>query len=385
MVRVSAHTFMEIGEHLLLACRGDYIPDLAALFTERELQTDGDRYGYVSTAGELRDRLQLQGFTAGRAQRELEAAVRVWHSKHENPDADDLGIPVRDAAMILDELRAFVNSSDEWAHYEEPEYVFWQLDTRSILRLALDVVADVHLPVCYRLDDLVSWGLLERGTQITDQARAERQQNVVRDAPLVVLTEGSTDSHLLAEGVRVTHPHLAGFLRFMDFGGGAEGSVGGLGKLVRSFVGAGIANRVVAIADNDKAAHDALDKLKRAGVPDGYRVLHYPDLPLLRRYPTLGPQLVDPVIMDVNGRAGSLEMYLGRDLLTVDGELVPVQWTGSEGQQAHQGAISASDKARVQAAFRKKVKTALEDPAARDSQDWSGVEAIVEAILGAFD
>jgi hypothetical protein len=69
----------------------------------------------------------------------------------------------------------------------------------------------------------------------------------------------------------------------------------------------------------------------------------------------------------------------------VDGELVPVQWTGSEGQQAHQGAISASDKARVQAAFRKKVKTALEDPAARDSQDWSGVEAIVEAILGAFD
>ena len=65
-----------------------------------------------------------------------------------------------------------------------------------------------------------------------------------------------------------------------------------------------------------------------------YRVLHYPDLPLLRRYPTLGPQLVDPVIMDVNGRAGSLEMYLGRDLLTVDSELVPVQWTGSEGQQA---------------------------------------------------
>ena len=90
--------------------------------------------------------------------------------------------------------------------------------------------------------------------------------------------------------------------------------------------------------------------------------------------------------MDVNGRAGSLEMYLGRDLLTVDGELVPVQWTGYiEGQQAYQGAISARDKARVQAAFRKKVKTALEDPGARDGQDWSGVEAIVRAILGAFD
>ena len=157
-------------------------------------------------------------------------------------------------------------------------------------------------------------------------------------------------------------------------------------KLVRSFVGAGIANRVLALADNDTGAHDALDKLKRGHLPDGYRVMHYPQLPLLRRYPTLGPQLADPVLMDVNGKAGSLEMYLGRDLLTVDGELVPVQWMGYvEGQKSYQGAISPAERKRIHGAFRKKVKAAVQDPSVREGQDWSGVEAIVSAVLEAFD
>jgi hypothetical protein len=177
-----------------------------------------------------------------------------------------------------------------------------------------------------------------------------------------------------------------GFLRFMDFDSGAEGGAASLVKLVRSFVGAGIANRVLAVADNDTAAHDALDKLKQESLPDGYRLMHYPDLPVLRWYPTLGPQLSVPVPMDVNGKAASLEMYLGQELLKVEGELVPVQWTGYvKGQRSYQGAIPSAEKKRVQGAFRKKVQAALDDPATRERQDWSGIEAIVAEMLRAFD
>jgi hypothetical protein len=209
----------------------------------------------------------------------------------------------------------------------------------------LDACADTARPVRYNLDDLRRYRLLAPRTPITERSRAERLGVIAMDAPLVVLTEGSSDSQLLTEAIRVTHPHLEGFLRFMDFGGGAEGSASSLAKLIRSFIGAGIANRVFALADNDTAAHDALGRLKREGMPDGYRIVHYPELPLLRRYPTLGPQLADPVRMDVNGKAGSLEMYLGRDLLTVGRELVPVQWMGYvEGQKGYQGAIAPAEK-----------------------------------------
>lgn len=383
---MSAHSFLDIGGHLFYGTREGYVPELVALFTEQELVDDGERYGYESRAIELLDRLQLHGFTSGRVKRELETAVAVWHGHHPNPGADAMGVPLRDAAMIRDELRAFVNSTDDWATYEEPQDVYRQLDPRTILRLALDVVYDPTLPVCYNLDALASWQLLVRGTPIADQAREERRENLARDAALVILTEGSSDSQLLTEAVRVTHPHLVGFLRFMDFSSGAEGSAANLAKLVRSFAGAGIANRVVAIADNDTAAYDALAKLKREGLPDGYRVLHYPDLPLLSQYPTLGPQLGDPIVMDVNSKAGSLEMYLGRELLAVNGDLVPVQWTGYiESQKSYQGAISTGDKRRVQDAFRRKVGDALRDPTIDKGQDWSGIRAIVETILGAFD
>jgi hypothetical protein len=203
---------------------------------------------------------------------------------------------------------------------------------------------------------------------------------------LVVLTEGSSDSRILTEAVSVTHPHLIDFLRFMDFSGDAEGSVDSLVKLVRSFIGAGIANRVVAIADNDTKAYDAMEKLKENGVPDSYRIRHYPDLPLLTSYPTLGPQSDQPVLMDINGKAGSLEMYLGQELLALNSELVPVQWKGYiEGRRSYQGSIAKREKIRIQKAFPEKVRRAHRDPGVRHQQDWSGVVAIVETILGAFD
>lgn len=90
--------------------------------------------------------------------------------------------------------------------------------------------------------------------------------------------------------------------------------------------------------------------------------------------------------MNVNGTAGSLEMYLGQELLTVSGELVPVQWTGyMEGQKKYQGAISKREKIRIQKTFRQKVQDAIRDPAARAAQDWGGVAAIVEEILSAVE
>lgn len=309
-VTVAAHSYMEVGKHLMLACRQSYIPGLAALFTEDELRVQGDEYGYVSTVDQLRDRLQLHGYTAQRALQELEAVVRVWHGRHPNPGADAIGVPVRGTADLVAELHSHVNSTDQWAHYELPEDVRWRSTLGQLCAWRWTLSTVRSWPCATNLDELVSRGFLKRGTPIREQARKERYENLARDAPLVVLTEGASDSQLLTEAVSVTHPHLVGFLRFMDFSGGAEGSAANLVKLVRSFIGAGIANRVVAIADNDTAAHDALCKLKLEGVPDGYRLLHYPDLPLLRSYPTLGPQVDDPVLMDVNGRAGSLEMYL---------------------------------------------------------------------------
>ncbi len=79
---------------------------------------------------------------------------------------------------------------------------------------------------------------------------------------------------------------------------------------MKAFIAAGVANRFVAIADNDTAAHTHLAELKSRQLPEGCRLLHYPDLPLLADYPVLDPTSSEMTRDDVNGIAGSLEMYL---------------------------------------------------------------------------
>lgn len=65
---------------------------------------------------------------------------------------------------------------------------------------------------------------------------------------------------------------------------------------------------------------------------------------------------------------------------------MPVQWTGYvEGQASYQGAIFPRHKRRIQEEFELKVAAAIRDPAVQATQDWSGVTAIVETILTAFD
>src|SRR5260370_18650613 len=126
---------------------------------------------------------------------------------------------------------------------------------------------------------------------IAESAGLEQLQHVALGSPLIVLAEGSTDSRLLSDGMKITHPHLSGFINFIDFDSfKAEGGVAMLPKIVYAFVASGVANRIAAIADNDTEARDALEKVKTdPNLPANVSILHYPDFPTLKNYPTLGP------------------------------------------------------------------------------------------------
>jgi hypothetical protein len=87
------------------------------------------------------------------------------------------------------------------------------------------------------------------------------------------------------------YPHLGGLVRFTDFQQTkAQGSAGSLANTVRTFVAEGVTNRVLALADNDTAGHEAMQVLKTMQLPDNVRIAHLPTLPSLQKYPTLGPQ-----------------------------------------------------------------------------------------------
>ena len=384
----------------MLGCRESVIGSLAALFLETDLPVDegeeaaaalprGERrHTYRTTAAMMRQRLQLDGFTARRSRDELDEAVQAWLREGNRRDIsifDDVlsELPVYDGPMILEELRTYLAGSNPFDAYTEHEPLR-RLDVRAFLRLAVDVVPD-DIKVAYCLDDLIGLDDYRAGVKFTDRARTERERELARNGSMVVLTEGSKDARALEAGMRITHPHLVGLLRFMDFdNSNAEGGAPALAKAVKAFAAARIPTRVVAIADNDTSAYDHLDVVKRMALPDHYRILHYPEIPLLQAYPTLGPQDPQPVVMNVNGRAGALEMYLGRTLLIDGDELIPIRWVSYvPSQDGYQGALADHHKNRIFKQFMEIAIKASESD--RAAHDWSGIHAIIEAVVSAFD
>ncbi|WP_030324130.1 HEPN/Toprim-associated domain-containing protein [Streptomyces sp. NRRL B-3229] len=427
------HSCIEVHGHQFLLVRDGYLPEFAALFTEddRRVTYDsgpdgegGTRFVYLTTVASLRERLQVQGFTAAQSRSDLALALRLWSSRKqgiENPDAGsvelaegeedlpgacrqwawrssplDWSSPVPSAHEVEREMcnrlsRSFDDlTMEELLAYENDplDVLSWYMNPRSFLRLLLEHAADPAAEASLDLSPLTGC-CTEMPTvlPVAAEARADQLAELALNAPLLVLTEGPTDARLLAQGMEVTHPHLKGFVNFFDYASASpEGGVSALARTVSAFVAAGVANRFIAIADNDTEGHAGLHKIKGRSLPDRCRVLHYPSLPLLESYPTIGPTSELPVLANVNERAGSLEMYLGRDVLEADGGgLMPVQWRShNEKLRRYHGSLSDDDKRLVQERFVEKAR-ACKAGHGTGNEDWSGVRAIIETIIGAFD
>ncbi|CAL9296682.1 HEPN/Toprim-associated domain-containing protein [Streptomyces sp. SudanB52_2052] len=417
------YSYLVVGDCRFLYTRSGYDPELAALFDEADRQyvvageESGDgKFGYFTTAYALRQRLEVQGFTSRRAQADLEKGLRRWRERYDgehdlrrkqqsaedNWVAEHLTRTPREAADLLANIGRAIrphrpieefNNLGEFFRYEQQFVETCQdLDElrgeadRSLIRVILDQAPDETV-VGLDLSELTGCCVhLDPAQPIAGATRMRQLASLPAEAPLIVLTEGSSDSRLLTDAMQITHPHLVQFVRFIDYAGSdAQGSAGALALMVSAFIAAGVANRFVAIADNDASAHVALAKLKNSKLPAGCQVLHYPNLPLLASYPTIGPSTSTAIPTDVNGVAGSLEMYLGKDVLTIDGSLAPVHLSNYEPKvQRHHGALSKQHKRLVQKAFRKKIKAAQQGEQS-SNLDWSGVHAIVESIVHAFD
>ena len=305
----------------------------------------------------IADRLDILGFTPEKVYRVLDSqfdqarnlrALPVWdgadHEYRARMEAETAYLADYTAQDWIADMRSPAASPAE--NSVAPGTIEWLLfhvdkeDERLALRAAL--LARQGAEVRLDVTDLVAGGWLDDCPSGICASGLNTMRAVAAvHAPIVVLTEGKTDIAVLEPALRLLYPHLSDLIRFMDYGERPAGGAGPLVNTVRSFDAAGIVNRVVALFDNDTAATNALRSIDRARLPDNIRVRQYPTLALARHYPTLGPPPADAggAYTDVNGLAGSIEMYLGRDVLTLpDGTLRPVQWrTYIPGAHQYQG------------------------------------------------
>ena len=255
-------------------------------------------------------------------------------------------------------------------------------DVRYLLRAAAEVCGPDSI-VEYDITELIGGGYYGPNESVAADAVAELRTISRLNVPTIVLTEGSIDGAMIEGAMALLSPHLLGYLTFLDFQ--RSNSPGGASALVaalKAFAGSGVANRVIGLLDNDTAGRSALRGLEKTDLPDSIRVVVLPDLPLARHYPTIGPS--GPSTQDVNGMAGSIELYFGEDVLREDhGDLTPVQWHALDAAAgAWQGELR--DKRRLQERFKQKLTAARLDPNLLSSLDWTGMELVIGQLLSAF-
>ena len=288
-----------------------------------------------------------------------------WTSKEDLPEDTD---PI--TTFIYDD-------QDYEMYFGYPAY-----DIRHFLRVFLEIVPKSSL-VIQDISDLVDGGYYDIEENVCEGAIDELIGDYLVDSKVLILTEGSSDKNFLEPALKLLYPHLADYFSFMDFGvSKASGGASVLVTTIKAFIGAGIGNRVVALFDNDTAAKVALKALKDVDIPNTIKLVHYPDIEICNDYPTIGPSGLSN--LNINGLAGSIEVYLGVDTLEIDGELTPVQWKGYDSSlKQYQGEIV--DKGLVQKRYQEKVKICQDDPAKILESDWSGIRAICNAVFDCFE
>jgi hypothetical protein len=212
-------------------------------------------------------------------------------------------------------------------------------DIRLTVRALLDACHDIK-EVTLDISDLVGGGYINQNTSICDEARRPSAMTRPVLEPTIILGEGSSDVRVLKLSLGVLHPHLKDFFSFFDHKElSVDGGASYLVKFLQAFAAARISSRIVALFDNDTAGGEAYNRAKALPLPSNIKVLRLPDIELAKSYPSVGAQGTH--FVDVNGRAASIELYLGRQNLTrSDGELTPVRWGGrSDKAGAYQGEI----------------------------------------------
>ena len=216
----------------------------------------------------------------------------------------------------------------------------------------------------YNLTDIINGGWVDK---ITEAVETEK---------IIVLTEGKTDTEFLKICLKNFFPHLDGFYHFMDFENSKyEANASRLVHTIKSFVGSGIKNLIIALFDNDSAAKKEIRNFRDVKLPGNIKILQYPSIEWAKDYPTIGPNGIQN--MDINGLAGSIEMYLGEDCLKVKDKFTPIQWTGYiESIEQYQGVITNKDE--IQKSFRKKAKEF--DNRNYDLNEWKDLISIIALI-----
>lgn len=329
-------------------------------------------------------RLELLGCSESLARERLESWIdeekATWTSYREDGQswADEMADLVdnftaadwyRRAGPIVDTMWDKVEPADKFDERMRDtlgQEWFWFDGYGSLmgLRALIDAAPQVER-IELDITELISSGWIEPDAKICEDRRREIALEPLPLTPTLILAEGSSDIRILQRSLDKLFPEFREFFSFFNHTElKVDGGSNYLVKFLKAFAAARTPMRMVAIFDNDTAGHQAFRQAQALNLPANMMAIVLPDIELARMYPTVGPQ--GQHVVNVNGNAASIELYLGRKALSPDGEYLPVRWTGYvQGAQAYHGEIE--DKSGVEERFYKALEECADTATAREA------------------
>ena len=138
---------------------------------------------------------------------------------------------------------------------------------------------------------------------------------------------------------------MSDYFAFFDYENSKpDGGTSSVVKILRAFAAARVNTSILAIFDNDAVGVEAFNTANTLRLPGNIKVTLLPEISLAQSYPTIWPQGTHDV--DVNGRAASIELFLGRhNFMRADGTLIPIVWNNYVKRiDRYQGALDDKEK-----------------------------------------
>lgn len=376
---MGTYTSLLISGFSILSTKNSYYDEIVDLiYTESDFEEyildddeENERKSFISNCKICLERLELFGVTYEKAKNDFENAFRQMQGENTYKFLSNDQITFETYLLII---RKIINSDsniiieDPYGFFEKyliENDLFVEHQAVNLGLWSIFYALDSECIVEYDLTDLIEAGWI-----------SETPHKLVKNEKIILFTEGKTDTEFLKNCLDIFFPYLKDFYHFIDFESSKyEANASRLVHTIKSFVGSGIDNKIIAIFDNDSAASKEIENLKKVNLPDNIKVIQYPEIEWAKNYPTLGPAGIQ--VMDINGLAGSIEMYLGKDCLMENGEFIPIQWTGyMESINKYQGVVLKKD--QIQIAFREKVK--FFDENNYDLAQWEELISIITLI-----
>ncbi|RLA84412.1 MAG: hypothetical protein DRG78_01440 [Epsilonproteobacteria bacterium] len=404
---MGSYTSLTIDNYPVFTSKSYVDPDIINIFSESDKKifhrSIGERndefieiaYEYQTTVGNAIDRLEINGFTLDKSKNDFikckNDLIKELTSNLENDQLEFLRESYTQELKLLkssnfnDFIKAFIEirlkeirhymiddtinisniarylTTDGWfLNYPHSDYWFY-------LRAFLESCEKDTL-VIQDITELINAGYYD----IEDEVRNITVNNQEK---ITILTEGESDIKIISKSIKLLYPHLYDFYNFKDFSiSNAQGGAGQLFLEIKSLIAINHTNKVVALFDNDGEGIHQIKQLNKLKIPSNFIILTYPNLSLLEKYPTS-----NNIMENMNGIAGSIEMYLGRDILKEKGKFIHIELSSSK---ISQGKIKY--KKNLIKKYNKKIIECQKNSILIDSYDWTEMRLLLSKLFKAF-